>query len=625
MLKPFTLKPLAKSSLQPINVTSSDFNQLRKEGFLLVDKTARINDLIGECSVFLSRPRRFGKSLLLSTITELFTNGVKSFEGLAVHDLWKRAQCPVVNISLFGMKDQDMLEIALCNMLRGAFAQAGFGDVLKIDEKINTISALTQHLNYVRGNQEIVLLIDEWDYPLSANLNDRTAFDKNKAVLNAFYAWIRDLKNIKFLLVTGIGRYQDTSLFTGQVVTDISMNTSYADLLGYTKPEVKGYFAEHITEAASRLNISTDELLDQLERQYDGFCFDENAEVKLYCPLSINQFFKQVADSVNRAPKFGFYWMDSANTSQALRTFLDRVHPSSNFIDDVKGEGVELTQSAISSATKFNNINLNALLVQTGYLTIDRIKNPDQTILDERICLCNFPNHEVELVYINIFLRYLTGAAMDKDQTPWFTQTADRLKAALYQHDMEHVVIELNVFLRAIPYDIWANATEVAYRTFICWCLLFSLKDEVRQETLNNKGRSDLEFQVGNSIYVIELKRYTPDDGPNGRLNLAAAAQQQVYQNGYSFDTYVNGDQARLGLALVVSAQSRQIEYWRYFDGKHVIAEQQIEPISMATPPHHQDRPDGTKLVEAAATTAIATQDQNTTSTPNRAAHRATY
>lgn len=615
MMKPFTLKPLAKSSLQPINVTSSDFNQIRKEGFLFVDKTARINDLIGECSVFLSRPRRFGKSLLLSTITELFTNGVKNFEGLAVYDLWKREQYPVVNISLFGMKDSDMLEIALCNKLRGAFAQAGFGDVLKIAPEINTISALTQHLNYIRGNQEIVLLIDEWDYPLSSNLNERTAFDKSMAVLNDFYAWVRDLKNIKFLLVTGIARYQDTSLFTGQVVTDISMNTSYADLLGYTEPEMKGYFADHIKEAASRLNISTDELLAQLERQYDGFCFDENAEVKLYCPLSINKFFKQVTDTVNQAPKFGFYWMDSSNTSQALRTFLDRVHPKSDFIDKIKDAGIEISQTTISSATKFDDINLNSLLVQTGYLTINSIKNPDQTILDDRICLCNFPNLEVELVYINIFLRYLTGAAMDNDKTPWFTQTADRLKAALYKHDMEHVAVELNVFLRAIPYDIWGKATEVAYRTFICWCLLFSLKDEVRQETINNKGRSDLEFKVGNSIYVIELKRYTPDDGPNGRANLAAAAQQQVYENGYSFDTYVNGDQARFGLALVVSAQSRQIEYWRYFDGSHVIAENQIEPISMATPPQHQDGSDDTKLVEAAAATAIATQEQSVATT----------
>lgn len=611
MMKPFTLKPLAKSSLQPINVTSSDFNQIRKEGFLFVDKTARINDLIGECSVFLSRPRRFGKSLLLSTITELFTNGVKNFEGLAVYDLWKREQYPVVNISLFGMKDSDMLEIALCNKLRGAFAQAGFGDVLKIAPEINTISALTQHLNYIRGNQEIVLLIDEWDYPLSSNLNERTAFDKSMAVLNDFYAWVRDLKNIKFLLVTGIARYQDTSLFTGQVVTDISMNTSYADLLGYTEPEMKGYFADHIKEAASRLNISTDELLTQLERQYDGFCFDENAEVKLYCPLSINKFFKQVTDTVNQAPKFGFYWMDSSNTTQALRTFLDRIKPKSDFIDQVTGDGVELSQAEISSTTNFNTIKLNPLLVQTGYLTIASIKNPEQTILDERMCFCKFPNREVELFYINIFLRYLTGADMDKDKTPWFTQTADRLKAALYEHDIDHVITELNVFLRAIPYDIWGNATEVAYRTFICWCLLFSLKDDVRQETLNNKGRSDLEFMVGNSIYVIELKRYTSSDGANGKVRLAAEAQQQVYKNGYTFDTFVNGDQGRFGLALVVSAESRQIEYWRCFDGTHVIAEHQVEPITMATPPHHKDDPEGSKLVAAAAANAIATQSQS--------------
>ena len=610
-MTPFTLQPLLRSSLQPINVTSFDFNKIRNEGFLFVDKTARIYDLIREGSVFLSRPRRYGKSLLLSTITELFTNGVKNFDGLVIHDLWQRDQYPVINVSLFGLINPKTLESDLCNRLINAFSMAGFADVLNIDRSIDTVSALIPHLNHIRCNQEIVLLIDEWDYPLSSNLNNRAAFDKNRAVLNSFYAWIRDLKNIKFLMVTGIARYQDTSLFTGQVVTDISMDTRFADLLGYTQPEMEGYFADHIEEAADRLKISKQELLARLETQSDGFCFDENAKVKLYCPLSINKFFKQVADTVDQVPKFGFYWMDSSNTTQALRTFLDRIKPKSDFIDQVTGDGVELSQAEISSTTNFDTIKLNPLLVQTGYLTIASIKNPEQTILDERMCFCKFPNREVELFYINIFLRYLTGADMDKDKTPWFTQTADRLKAALYEHDIDHVITELNVFLRAIPYDIWGNATEVAYRTFICWCLLFSLKDDVRQETLNNKGRSDLEFMVGNSIYVIELKRYTSSDGANGKVRLAAEAQQQVYKNGYTFDTFVNGDQGRFGLALVVSAESRQIEYWRYFDGTHVIAEHQVEPITMATPPHHKDDPEGSKLVAAAAANAIATQSQS--------------
>ena len=230
----YKLQSLAKSSLQRITTTSSDFNQFRRKGFLLVDKTAYLNDLIRESRVFLSRPRRFGKSLLLSTIAELFTNGVKNFEGLAIHDMWQRDRYPVVELSFFGLSDPETFESDLCEILRGAFAMAGFGAALDTAPQIDNIVDLTGYLDYLRGQQDIVLLIDECDFPLSSNLYDREAFEKNKEILNQFYAWIRDIDNLEFLMLTGIARYRDTSLFTGQTVKDISMKTRYADLLGYT-------------------------------------------------------------------------------------------------------------------------------------------------------------------------------------------------------------------------------------------------------------------------------------------------------------------------------------------------------------------------------------------------------
>ena len=576
-----------KSPLQDITTTSSDFNQIRDEGFLLVDKTARINDLVRKGRVFLSRPRRFGKSLLLSTINELFTNGVKNFEGLAIHDVWQQDRYPVVKLSFFGLSDPTTLESELCDRLRESFAGAGFNAAFDIAPQINTISALTARLNYLRGQQKIVLLIDEWDFPLSSHLNDRAAFERNKVILNKFYAKIRDLENIKFLLVTGIARYQETSLFTGQTVTDISMDPRFADLLGYTQDEVDVYFAEHIREAATRLKISTAELCHKLAVYYDGFCFDEDAKLRLYCPLSINKFFQQVVDTPAEVPKFGYYWMESSNTAQALRTFLARVRLKSDFIDQVQGSGVELSQTAISSANSYESINFKALLVQTGYLSIDSIKNPDEV------------NLEVKQRYVNILLRYLTGADNESSQSSWFTENAERLKAALLQQNMEQVVVALNLFLRALPYDVWSNAPEMFYRTCIAWCLICSLRDDVQQETQNNKGRSDLEFNAGNYHCVVELKRFVPSQGQEkdrehvrGHLRLLAdKAQQQVYERGYGFNAQVGVGQPRLGLALVVSTESRQIEYWRYFNGDGVIAEGMVEPISMKNPPQ-LDAPD---------------------------------
>lgn len=595
----YNLQSLSKSPLQKINTTSSNFNLIRRKGFLLVDKTERINDLIDENRVFLSRPRRFGKSLLLSTLTELYTNGVKNFEGLAIHDLWQQDRYPVVNLSFFGLSDPATFESDLCDMLRSAFVKAGFGAAFDIAPQINTIFALTGRLENLCGQQGIVFLIDEWDYPLSSHLNDRVAFEKNKEILNKFYAWIRNLENIEFLMVTGIARYQDTSLFTGQTVTDISMDIDFADLLGYTQAEVENYFADHIREAAARLKIGTDELCDKLAAYYDGFCFDDNAEVRLYCPISINKFFKQVAGTTMRVPKFGYYWMESSNTTKALRTFLDRVRLKSDFLDQVHGSGVELTQEAISSVNSFDSVNFNALLVQTGYLSIDSIKDPTVASMDERTCCCKFPNFEVEQRYVKIFLRYLTGADVDSNKSPWFTQAADQLREALFTQNMEQMVVALNLLLRSVPYDFWVNDIETTYRTFIAMCLICSLRDDVQQETFNNKGRSDLEVNVGNNHYVIELKRFVPSQAQVQRKDreavskdlrlLADKAQQQVYDRGYGFNAQVSLKLQRLGLALVISSESRQIEYWRYFDGKNVIAEGEIEPISMKNPPQLAD------------------------------------
>ena len=153
---------------------------------------------------------------------------------------------------------------------------------------------------------------------------------------------------------------------------------------------------------------------------------------------------------------------------------------------------------------------------------------------------------------------------------------------------MAQVVSVLNVFLCAIPYDLRANAKEVAYRTFIGWCLQSSAKRKVRSEALNNSSSSsDLEFTLNDCSYVVELKLLTQQQqqDPQNAVKLAAAAQQQVYDRGYDFNAKSDGDTKHYGLALVVSEHSRQIEYWRYFDGSNVIAESAVAPVSVENSP----------------------------------------
>ena len=572
-----------KSDLPPITTNLSNFLLFRNSQFLLVDKTAYICNLIDESKVFLSRPRRFGKSLLLSTIQDLFTNGTKNFEGLAIHDLWHRPCRPVISLSFFGLSYPQTFEQDLCSILRDAFSLAGFDEALSI--KTSCLLDLTAELNRLTKHELMVLLVDECDFPLSATLNNREAFEHNKVILRKFYAWARSLRNVEFTMFTGIGRYQDTSMFTGQDITDISLDPSFANLLGYSQEELESYFAPHISAAASLLKISEEQLLDTLKRMYDGFCFDCDASVSVYCPVSINKFFRQVVKSPKKVPVFGSYWMNSSCAAPVLRTFLDRKKPSLAFLDDVKDSGIELTQSALNNAYTFDELNFPALLAQTGYLTIKKVTKNFQSD-DMRTYACSFPNQEIEQAYGNIFFRYVTQSSYS-DYDSWLSQAAQNLQQAFYRQDIAQLVTALNVFLCSIPYDLWINAKEVAYRTFIAWSLVLSLTNEVRSETLNNRGRSDIEFTLNDCTYIIELKRLPlqQQQDPKNAVKLADAAQQQVYDRGYGFNDQIKGNTKRYGLALVISEHSRQIEYWRYFDGTHIIAENAVAPISMKNPP----------------------------------------
>ena len=275
--------------------------------------------------------------------------------------------------------------------------------------------------------------------------------------------------------------------------------------------------------------------------------------------------------------------MNSSNAAPVLRTFLDRNKPSLAFLDDVKDSGIELNQSDFNNACTFDELNFPALLTQTGYLTIKEVINNSQ-VDTVRSYSCSFPNQEIEQAYVDIFFRYITQSSYSGDDN-WIRKATQNLLKAFFQKDIAQVVNVINVFLCAIPYDLWTNAKEATYRTYICWCLQLSVTNKVRSETLNNRGRSDLEFTFNDCTYIIELKRLPQQKDPKNAVKLADVAQQQVYDRGYGFNDQVDGDTKRYGLALVIAERSRQIEYWRYFDGTHVIAENAVAPISMENPP----------------------------------------
>ena len=555
--------------LQEITIGNSDFKDVIDSGTLFVDKTAHLADLAKKKKVFFVRPRRLGKSMMLSMLKELFTHGAKNnryFNGLAVQSLWADPNCyPVISVSLYEKFNSDTFEQDLCSAFRMAFNRAGFAKALTVEPQLTDVSLLLDLLfNFIKDTS-FVLLIDEWDFPLSANLDNFEAYEKNRKVLCKLFAWIRDIENLRFCLVTGIGRYEGTAFISGQDFVDISMQHDFADIVGYTEDEVRKYFTPHIKVAANLLECSEDELLGKLKQQYDGFCFDDNASISVYCTWSINKFFQQVVDNPNQKPKFLPFWMESANAPKAIRSYLVSHNVDLSFLDKLKNTGIEITQSDFDQPSSFEQINFSALMVQTGYLSIKSVVTPNEHSTYSRGYRCDFPNDEVEAVYANVFLHYITKRWGKGNE--WFKESAQKLHDSMYRQDMPAVVHWINVFLTAIPYDGWSGAKEVIFRTFICWCLLFSYTpDQIREEIFNFKGRSDVEFEFNNKFYVIELKRLPPKGSKNAVLKLADEAQEQIKDRKYGHNL-ATWQQARIkdryGLIFVIAADTRQVCYWR--------------------------------------------------------------
>ncbi len=290
----------------PVGISS--WNAIRREHMFFVDKTGYLSELMrAGRRIFIARPRRMGKTTMCSLLDEALSHGLDSFRGLNIEKTWPVTDCyPVINVSLFNMGRTDVtsFEASLCQRLVDAYERVGFPvSSCKDITSFTYLSSALDKLARDRG-KPLVFLIDEGDYPLSINLDKPQRFAALQQVLSNFYAWLRFQVDARFILVTGIMRYHDTSLFTGQDFQDLSLDHDFAALLGYTTEEIEECFGPYTKEAARRMGITYSEVLDKLEQYYDGFCFDEDASIKVYCPFAVNMFYSVLYRGTNKVPLF---------------------------------------------------------------------------------------------------------------------------------------------------------------------------------------------------------------------------------------------------------------------------------------------------------------------------------
>lgn len=377
--------------LKGLPLGSSDFRSLRANNEIYVDKTALIHDMVEPSQrrkLLLVRPRRFGKSLLISTFESLFKNGLKDFKGLAIEKYWCYKEYQVVRLDLSEIKEfstADEFEQKFYEKLITKFSGVGF------QYKNNGLLLMTQLSEWLSLLEPscLVILIDEYDAPLTNCLDQPNLFKEVRSAMSELFLTLKSNEGcLRFFFMTGITKLSNTSIFSAfNNLEDISLYPKYGTLLGYTEEEIKLYFKDYLSRAAAQLDMAEDQILEQLRANYDGFSFDQNASSHVYCPWSVLKFFNY--------PELGYqnYWYASGGQPSVLKKHLmnhELEKPIS--FDQVK----QVRLSELNAAPQYNDLSIDILLTQSGYLTI-------KSVLKNGYAVLGYPNQEVALSMAQLY------------------------------------------------------------------------------------------------------------------------------------------------------------------------------------------------------------------------------
>lgn len=503
----------------PIGIQT--FSKLIENNCVYVDKTALIYEMITNYEYcFLSRPRRFGKSLLVSTLASIFSGEKEFFNGLAISSLpysWKKH--PVIMISFADIPNTtpEALEQGIKHYLQ-TIAQE---NDITINSTISSGEMLRALVIQLSKTARVALLIDEYDYPILQHIHNPAVADAMREILKSFYAVIKGLdKYLRFGFLTGVSKFSQTSIFSGlNNLNDISLDRKFNTLLGYTKDEIITHFQPYLTEAADYNKSSAEELLTHITQWYDGYCFTAQAHAtKIYNPFSVLLFLsKQV---------FSNYWFKTGTPTFLINLFKEHNYSMQDF------DHIEATESELSSF-EIQNISLKTLLFQTGYLTISSYN------VHTKNYVLTYPNKET----VESLIEYLFTSMTNKSGQ-LLNNTSTTLFQAFEENNFEKIQSTLTQFLAAVPYTIKINA-EKYYQT-IFYVMLKMAGANIIVEQPTNIGRIDAIIQTSSCYFVIEMKINSSAD--SALKQIREKKYYQPYESlgkniilvGIAFDTTAN-------------------------------------------------------------------------------------
>lgn len=511
--------------IYPIGI--QNFEKIRTEDFLYVDKTAEIYKLAKEGRYyFLSRPRRFGKSLLVSTMEAYFSGRKELFSGLAIEKLeaeWK--QHPVLHLDLSGVSytDESVLERVLSDKLakwETLYGAVNTSDILGLRFK-EVIEAA-----YNKTGNQVAILIDEYDKPIIDNLGNEPTLSHLRSTLQGFYSVMKSMDaRIRFGFLTGVTKIGKMSVFSGlNNLNDISMIPDYVDICGVSETELHEYFDESISELSSANEMSKEECYVKLKSMYDGYHFCEDS-IGIYNPFSLLNTFQN--------KKFRDYWFETGTPG-----FLVEVMRKTSFdVTTLENQTVDSTLMSNADAIFENPV---PYLFQSGYLTITGYNDMF------RLYQLGFPNQEVKNGFLNCLLKYYVPMSPDMSGTTLIYQ----LWHSITEGNPKSFMQILSSLFANTSYQIQGETEkDFQYAMYIISALL---GEYVQVERTTSNGRIDLIIQTKEFIYIFELKVNADAD----------VALRQIAEKGYARP--FEGDSRKLfKIGVNFSTATRRIEDWK--------------------------------------------------------------
>ena len=538
--------------LKELPVGLQSFKSIRDNdyNYLYVDKTEKLLQLAKtKNSYFLSRPRRFGKSLTISTLEAMFQGKAELFKGLYA-EKWVKEQAnhpnPVIKLDMSGLGDytnKKELKSALIDYLE----EIARINKLSIPTQKNTGRLLANIITRLYEKQgQVVVLIDEYDKPITDNIDDLKKANEIRELLRSFYGILKTYTDyLRFVFITGISKFTKVGIFSGlNNLDDISMSEEYGEIVGYTQKELEDYFSEWLEITAQKKSMSKKELLDKIKEYYDGFSFD--GITRVYNPFSVLKFFKE--------KYFYNYWYISSlffppskkelNVSSFLVKYLKKHEVKKP--DLYKNKEVDIH---FADAREIETASVESFLYQAGYLTIKK--------KDDLLMTLDYPNKEVSSSMDGLYLENMYNIEE-------YATLGNRIWKALKVGNIENVVELFNQALKPIPYDDFsenkeknikngeAERGEYWYRSLFMM-LLNATGLTAYPEAHDFQGRSDVIIQFDDKIIIIEFK-FAKTSAEVAKMQKQGEEQVAKYS-----ETYANSNKKIITAVFVANDKQKQI------------------------------------------------------------------